>query len=130
MFDIQYYGCVDNLFEFDEIEAGFLRQGWTSNKTWPWRTEQVLKLGPLINIYSIFHLNKKVMAIVTNSYLGTFTGRIGNMVIYPLAGQIVARTIGKSYKKPTNNQLNSRMALKKMNVFYRKSRGFSKSVLN
>lgn len=81
---------------------------------------------PLVNIHSIFHLNKKVMAIVTNSYLGTFTGRIGNMVIYPLAGQIVARTIGKSYKKPTNNQLNSRMALKKMNVFLQDINGFLK----
>lgn len=48
------------------------------------------------------------------------------MVIYPLAGQIVARGIGKSYKKPTNNQLTSRMALQKMNVFLRDIKGFLK----
>jgi hypothetical protein len=72
----------------------------------------------------LFTLIKKIMAIITNSYLGTFTGKIGNMVIYPLNGQIVARGIGKSDKPSTINQLTARMALKKMNIFFSEIKDF------
>ncbi|MBB6272695.1 hypothetical protein HDF26_003152 [Pedobacter cryoconitis] len=64
------------------------------------------------------------MAIVTKSHLGTFTGKIGNMVIYPLKGQIVSRAIGKSHKPATINQKTSRMAIKKLNHFFRDIKGY------
>ncbi|KIO76331.1 hypothetical protein TH53_15355 [Pedobacter lusitanus] len=64
------------------------------------------------------------MAIVTNSYLGNFRGKIGNMVIYPLNGQTVARSIGISHKPITINQLTARMGLKMMNVFFRNIKAF------
>jgi len=66
------------------------------------------------------------MAIITNSYLGTFTGKIGHMVIYELCGQMVGRGIGKSHKPATINQLTARMALKKMNIFFRDIKDFIK----
>ncbi|PIH04434.1 hypothetical protein CS542_00805 [Pedobacter sp. IW39] len=54
---------------------------------------------PFGYIHSIFTLIKSY-GYCYKQLFRTFTGRIGNMVIYPLAGQIVARTIGKSYKNP------------------------------
>ncbi|MGY0040795.1 DUF6266 family protein [Pedobacter sp. NJ-S-72] len=64
------------------------------------------------------------MAIVTNSYLGTFTGKIGRMVIYPLNGQIIARGIGFSNKPATINQLTARTGIKKLNIFFRDIKDF------
>lgn len=46
------------------------------------------------------------------------------MVIYPLNGQIIARGMGISNKPGTINQLTARMALKKMNIFFKDIKEF------
>ncbi|QNK61840.1 hypothetical protein H7F33_14930 [Pedobacter sp. PAMC26386] len=58
------------------------------------------------------------MAILTNSILGSFKGKIGNITIYPLGNQTVGRGIGISHKKPTTEQLTTRLVMKKMNKFF------------
>ena len=44
--------------------------------------------------------------------MGRLNGKIGNMVIYRLKDQIVSRTIGKFYGKPTARQLANRQAMR------------------
>ena len=57
------------------------------------------------------------MAKVTNSFFGSFKGRIGNYVFYELRGVLIIRTIGKSLNSPTHNQLIQRSRMRLTNNF-------------
>ena len=48
------------------------------------------------------------MAILKPSIFGQMTGRVGNVVIYMLNGQMVCRTIGEQKKPATDNQKGNR----------------------
>ncbi|RQO74570.1 hypothetical protein DBR43_04060 [Pedobacter sp. KBW06] len=51
------------------------------------------------------------MAKAPNGVLGPLRGKIKNLVFYVLNGQPVVRTIGKTYKKPSINQLANYQAM-------------------
>lgn len=57
------------------------------------------------------------MAILSNNFLGPFSGKYAGCVVYLLNGQMIMRSIGTTNKKPTLKQLTHRGKVALTNLF-------------